>query len=242
MLLERFGAPARDVRTKSGPLDLVSAADLAAEEAVRAVIARERPGDGVLAEEGDETASSTGLRWVVDPLDGTVNFLRGVPHWAVSVACEDAGGSLAGVIADPLRDEWFTGARGRGAFLDGRPIAGSAVRDLSLAMVGGEFAVRNAGEEEPVGRLVSSVGYLRNYGSAALDLAWAAAGRWDAVYLVRYPAPWDVAAGRALCTEAGLHVDRVTAGPGGPPSLLVAPPELRDELLGRIAADPPPLG
>ena len=234
VLREHFVAPPREVRTKSSPRDLVSAADLAAEQAIRDLLARERPGDGVLGEEQEETPSETGLRWVVDPLDGTVNYLRRLPHWSVSVGCEDSDGSVVGVVADPLRDEWFTAARGRGAFLNGAPLSGSSVNDVSLAAVGGEFSVRQDGEAEPVHRLIARVGYLRNYGSAALDLAWAAAGRWDAVFHVRMPSPWDLAAGSVLCTEAGLSVEPVRSGAAAP-CLLVAPAGLRRELLDLIA-------
>src|SRR3954452_12805380 len=105
VLLERFGAPRRGVPAKTSPTDPVSEADLAAERALREILSKRRPGDAVLGEEGGQAgAGDTGLRWVVDPLDGTVNFLFGIPQWAVSVACEDASGTLVGVVHDPLRD------------------------------------------------------------------------------------------------------------------------------------------
>jgi myo-inositol-1(or 4)-monophosphatase len=235
LLREHFGAPPRDVRTKSGPRDLVSAADLAAENAIRALLATERPGDGVLGEEHGEAPSTTGLRWVIDPLDGTVNFLRRIPHWSVSVACEDGDGPLVGVVRDPLRGECFSAARDRGAHLNGEPIRGSSATDLSLAAVAGEFSARSEAQAEAVRRLVARAGHVRNYGSAALDLAWAAAGRWDAVYHGRFPAPWDIAAGGLLCREAGLKGERVTVDGSREPRMLVAPPALMDQLLAALS-------
>lgn len=211
-LRERFSAPARDVRTKSSARDLVSAADHAAEGDVRDVLASARPGDGVLGEEGEETPSSTGLRWVVDPLDGTWNFLHGVPHWCVSVGCEDASGGLVGVVYDPLREECFAAARGRGATLAGERLAGPAAGDLATATVGGELSGRADDLAEVSHRIVMTVGHVRNFGSTALDLAWLAAGRWDAVYHARNPAAWDVAAGAVLCGEAGVAIERVPDG------------------------------
>jgi myo-inositol-1(or 4)-monophosphatase len=234
LLRERFVAPARDVRTKSGPRDLVSAADLAAENAIRGLLANERPGDGVLGEEYGETASTTGLRWVIDPLDGTVNYLRRIPHWCVSVACEDGDGALVGVVRDPLRDECFRAARGRGADLNGEPLRGSSATDLSFATLGGEFSARSDAQANAVRRLVSRAGHVRNYGSAALDLAWGAAGRWDAVYHGRFPSPWDVAAGELLCREAGLRSERVNVDGSHEPRMVVAPPALMDQLISAL--------
>ena len=235
LLREHFAAPPRDVDTKSGPLDLVSAADTAAETAIRDLLERERPGDGMLGEEGGETPSSTGLRWVVDPLDGTVNFLRRVPHWAVSVACEDADGALVGVIEHPLRGECFTAVRGCGAWLDGVRLEGSSATDVGMATLGGEFSARSDAQAECSRRLLAGVGYVRSYGSTALDLAWAAAGRWDAVYHVRFPSPWDVAAGGLMCREAGLRGERITTGGAAEARLLVAPAALVEPLLALIA-------
>ena len=221
-LCDHFDAPARGVRTKSGPSDLVSAADLAAEREIRALLARERPDDGMLGEEGGETPSQSGLRWVVDPLDGTWNFLRRIPHWSVSVACEDADGGLVGVVYDPLRDECFAAVRGHGATLDGDPLRGSGATKLQFATLGGEFSAHTPAEADTVRRLMLSVGHVRNYGSASLDLAWAAAGRWDAVYHGRFPSRWDVAAGALLCREAGLRFERLDGGDPSAPRLLAA--------------------
>ncbi len=134
-LLEAYARPAADVQSKSTPTDLVSAADQAAEEMIRSRLAAERPDDGILGEEGADEPGSSGLRWIVDPLDGTVNFLFGIPQWAVSVAVEDADGVLAGVVYDPPRDELWAAERGGDALLDGRPVRCSDRTDLAEALV-----------------------------------------------------------------------------------------------------------
>ena len=123
-LIERFGRPARGLGTKEGPTDLVSDADRAAEQAIARVLARRRPSDGVLGEEGTANRDgTTGLRWVVDPLDGTVNYLSGIPMWCVSIACEDAARTLAGVVYDPLREHLFAAVRGGSVRPTGPPLA-----------------------------------------------------------------------------------------------------------------------
>jgi myo-inositol-1(or 4)-monophosphatase len=230
VLLEHWGRPATGVRPKSGPNDLVSAADVAAEHAIRAVLVARRPGDGVLGEEEEEIPSTTGLTWVVDPLDGTANYLRRVPHWSVSVACEDREGPLVGLVYDPLRDECFTAARGGGASLNGAALVRSEVDEVAVAAVCGEFSARSAAQAGCAHRLVSAVGHVRNFGSVALDLAWAAAGRVDAAVNVRFPSPWDVRAGELLCREAGLTFERLADPSGDHDRLLAAPPALASEL------------
>ena len=181
------------VSTKSSPTDLVSAADVDAEAAIRGVLERRRPGDGLLGEEGSDEAGSTGLRWVVDPLDGTVNYLFGVPQWSVSVACEDH----VGVVLDPNTGERFEAVAGVSATLAGEPLRASVQSDLGTALVatgfGYEAAVREA-QAAQLAVLLPRVRDIRRFGSAALDLAWTAAGRYDAYY-ERGVKPWDVAAG-----------------------------------------------
>ena len=220
------------MEAKSTPTDLVSEADLEAERAIRDVLAERRPDDAVLGEEGDDIAGSSGLRWVVDPLDGTVNFLFGVPQWCVSIACEDAEGPVVGVILDPLRDELFTVRVGEAALLDGRPLRGSRRDDLATAMVSTGFGYDTdvrAAQAAVVARLLPQVRDIRRLGSAALDLAWLAAGRYDAYYEYGLNA-WDWAAGRMLCTAVGLEVRHLDPLPGTGAGLLVARPELVDEL------------
>jgi len=232
LLRERFERPRREVRAKSTPTDLVSEADHAAEAAIRALLAERRPGDGVLAEEGGESAGTTGVRWVVDPLDGTINFLFGIPHWCISAACEDGDGALAGAIHDPLRGETFAAARGGGATLGGEPVSGSERAELATAMVATGFAYDahvRARQAEVAARLVPRVRDLRRMGSAALDLAWTACGRFDAFYEQGLQ-PWDRAAGALVCAEAGLALCELPARDGMPAGLLAGPPGLIEAL------------
>src|SRR5438309_1594950 len=138
-LLARFGGRASGVRSKSTPTDLVSEADLAAERAIRTVLGRRRPEDAILAEEGGASGDGE-LRWVVDPLDGTINFLYGLPVFAVSVACEDAEGALAGVVLDPVRRERFAATRGGRPTLNGIEIESSGCDSLDRALIATGFA------------------------------------------------------------------------------------------------------
>jgi myo-inositol-1(or 4)-monophosphatase len=196
------------VRSKSTSTDLVSEADERAEQAVVAFIRDRRPHDGLVAEEGSAWESTTGFRWLVDPLDGTINYLYGIPHWCVSVACADANGAIAGAVFDPSRDELFTTARGAGAHLGGRPIAASSVGDPGMALIATGFsydAIERAAQAAIVARVAGSVRDLRRAGSAALDLAWVAAGRLDGYFEVSRSA-WDTAAGGLLVKEAGGDV------------------------------------
>jgi myo-inositol-1(or 4)-monophosphatase len=236
-LRDAFGGPRENVTAKSSPTDLVSEADHAAERLIRERLAAARPADGVLGEEGGVAEGSSGLRWVVDPLDGTINFLFGIPQWAVSIACEDSEGTLAGVVYDPMRDELWTAERDGHALLDGRPIEGSRRADLATTLVATGFgydAEVRAYQAEVIGRLLPRVRDIRRFGSAALDLAWAAAGRHDAFY-ERGLNAWDVAAGELLCRRAGLSVRRLDPAPPAPGGVLVAPASVIDELAAIVA-------
>jgi len=256
LLLERFRrGDEQAVATKSTPTDLVSEADFASQRAVRELLAGRRPGDDFLGEEDEagEAPATTpavergGLRWVVDPLDGTVNFLFGIPQWCVSVAVQEAGGAtLAGAVFDPCREELFTARVGGGAELNGAPIAGSGREDLAQAMVATglyyDAGVR-ARQARVLAQLIPLVRDLRRLGSAALDLAWTAAGRYDA-YFERGVKLWDVAAGALICGEAGLEVHRLEevaasqgedgAGAPLPAGILAAGPALAPPLLALV--------
>lgn len=234
-LLPRFGGAQEGVRSKSTPTDLVSEADLAAEAAIRNVLSGRRPGDAVLGEEGGATGDGE-LRWVIDPLDGTINFLFGVPLFAVSVACEDAAGGVAGVVLDPVRDEVFAATRAGTATLNGSEISGSDRADLATALVATGFAYDSgvrARQAEVVGRVLPRVRDIRRGGAAALDLVWCACGRYDAYY-ERGLKPWDRAAGGLIAARAGLSVQDLPAGEDGPDGVVAAPPELLGELLALI--------
>ena len=218
------------VETKSSPTDLVSEADVAAERAIREVIEAERPRDAILGEEGEDRAGDSGVQWVMDPLDGTVNYLFGVPQWSVSVACE--GAARVGVVLDPPRGECFRAVDGGDATLDGEPLRASDRSDLATALVatgfGYEAGVR-AAQARQVAELLPQVRDIRRIGSAALDLAWTAAGRFDAYY-ERGVQHWDVSAGLLLCERAGLEVRTLEARADLPPGVLVAPAALAAQL------------
>lgn len=235
-LMSRFGQGASGVHAKSTPTDLASEADLAAERAIRTLLGRMRPGDAILGEEGGASGEGE-LRWVVDPLDGTINFLFGIPAFAVSVACEDASGALAGVVLDPMRQECFAATRSGKATLDGVEIRGSSRADLATAMVatgfGYEAAVR-ARQATVAARVLPKARDIRRFGSAALDLAWCACGRWDAYY-ERGVKRWDVAAGALIAARAGLTVRELPASDQDPAGLVVAPAGIVEELWGLVA-------
>jgi myo-inositol-1(or 4)-monophosphatase len=169
----------------------------------------------------------------VDPLDGTVNFLFGIPQWGVSVAVEDADGTLAGVVYDPMRDEVWSAERGGPARLDGVPVRGSEREDLATAMVATGFGydaeVRRV-QAEVVAGLLPHVRDIRRFGSAALDLAWTAAGRYDA-YFERGVHHWDVAAGALVCECAGLEVRDLAPLPPSAGGWVVGPARLLDRLV-----------
>jgi myo-inositol-1(or 4)-monophosphatase len=237
LLLDRFkGGREQALESKSTPTDLVSEADLASERLIRERLARLRPADGILGEEGGGTQGTSGLTWVVDPLDGTVNFLFSVPQWCVSVAVVDEYGSLAGAIYDPCRGELFVATRDGESLLNGAPIAGSDRTELSSAMVATGFAYDasvRAAQAEVFAGLVPRVRDIRRFGSAALDLAWTACGRYDAYY-ERTVKPWDIAAGTLICEQVGLTVQELPEREGLPLGVLAAVPALAGELFGLV--------
>ena len=210
LLAERFVEGAGAVHSKSTPTDLASEADLAAEAAIRDVLARRRPDDAILAEEGGGEAPSPGqVRWVVDPLDGTINFLFGVPVWCVSVAATLDGETLAGIVYDPNRSELFAAAAGGPATLDGAAVEPRDAASLGEALLATGFGYDSAlrgRQASALAELLPHVRDVRRGGSAALDLAWVACGRYD-LYYERGPQPWDLAAGSLLCRRAGLVVE-----------------------------------
>jgi len=234
--MERFGGPALGLGRKSSATDMVSDADREAEAAIVELIHRERPGDGVVGEEGAAAPSSSGRRWVIDPLDGTTNYLYGFPMWAVSVAVEDEAGSAAGVVLDPVRDELFAAERGGGATLGGVPLSVRQGTPLERSLVATGFsydARRRNDQARVLERVIPHVRDIRRGGAAALDLAWVAAGRLDGYY-ERGLQPWDWAAGRLLVTEAGGAVAELT---GEPPGLVAGAPDLVAGLLALLASE-----
>jgi myo-inositol-1(or 4)-monophosphatase len=213
------------VGAKTSATDLVSDADRDAEALIRDLIVAERPEDGLLAEEGTSAVGESGRRWVFDPLDGTVSYLYGYPHWCVSVALEDTVGTALGVVFDPNRDELFAAERGAGATLGGHTISMRDTTPLERALIATGFAydpARRGAQAEVVRRVLPAVRDIRRAGSAALDLAWLAAGRLDGYY-ERGLNPWDWAAGSLLVLEAGGAVEVLE---GEPPGLIAGPAQL----------------
>ncbi len=200
-----------------GPGDYVSQADRKAEEIVHTELLRARPTYGFLGEEGGETKGTDGQhRWIVDPLDGTTNFLHGIPQFAVSIALERAGEIVAGVIYNPVVDELYTADRGNGAFLNDRRMRVAGRRQLSDCVVCTGVPHLGRGSHGPylqeLGRVMREVSGIRRTGSAALDMAYVAAGRFDA-YWEEPISAWDIAAGIIMVREAGGFVSDKTGGP-----------------------------
>lgn len=225
--------------TKTSPIDVVTEMDLAAEKLITDFLGERRPDDGLLGEEGASTEGSSGVRWVIDPIDGTVNYLYGLPAWAVSIAAERDGETVVGVVTAPMRRETYHAVLGGGAYVV--PEAGPGRRErircrpatvLDQALVGTGFGYRTerrVGQAEAVRALLPTVRDIRRGGSAAIDLCDVACGRLDAYY-ERGLNPWDYAAGELIAREAGA----LTGGrPGVPVSgelTIAAPPGLFEPL------------
>ena len=253
-LARRAGALALSMRegvttaaTKSSPTDVVTAADGAVERLLRDALGEARPDDAVLGEEAGGTSGRSGLRWVVDPIDGTVNYLYGLPQWAVSIAVERDGEVLVGVVYDVVRDELFSAVRGRGSYVGDRRLACSDQADLGQALVGTGFgyaARRRAAQAALLPAVLPAVRDLRRLGSSALDLCAVAAGRLDG-YFEQGLSPWDLAAGGLVAREAGVRVEGLRGRPAGYPMVLAAGPGVfgaLHDLLAAHDADADPVG
>ena len=224
------------VDTKSTPTDPVTEADVSAERAIRSVLAARRPGDAILGEEGGETGGGD-LRWVVDPLDGTVNYLYGWPTFAVSIAVQDADGGIAAVVLDPVRDELFTATRSGPPLRDGEIITASGTHDLARALVGTGFAYDpevRAVQAHVAARVIPLARDIRRAGVAAIDMCLCASGSLDAYY-ERGVKAWDIAAGTLICQRAGLAVRTLEPEGRLPSGVVVAAPALIDELYALVS-------
>lgn len=237
LLLELARSPATGVRSKSSATDLVSAADERAERAVVERIRAQRPDDLVIAEEGSHVEGRSGVTWFVDPLDGTINYLYGIPHWSVTICCVDPTGPLAAVVLDPSRDELFAATRGGGAFANGRRLAVTAKDDLASALVATGFAY-GAEARRVQGRVLAAVlgevRDIRRAGSAALDLSYVAAGRFDA-YFESVDKPWDWMAGALLVREAGGLVTELSPADPALPRIIASAPAIHTDLVALLA-------
>ena len=221
------------VATKSTATDVVTAADRAVERQAVAELREARPGDAVLGEEyGDaDPAGSAGhdtVRWILDPIDGTVNYLYGLPHYAVSLAAEVNGTVVAGVVRNVATGDEWTATRGGGAYRAGRRLRGSAETDLGKSLVATGFGydpARRAYQAGVLTQLIPHVRDIRRFGAASVDLCLAAEGAVDAYYEKGLNL-WDHAAGGLVATESGLRIDGLAGAAAGPDLLVAAPPAL----------------
>ncbi|RMF10973.1 MAG: inositol monophosphatase [Alphaproteobacteria bacterium] len=218
-LVRDFGEVEQLQVSRKGPADFVSIADTKAEKTVVQELTRARPGYGLLLEEGGERpGKDPRRRWIVDPLDGTTNFLHGIPHFAISIALEEDGNLVAGVVYHPVTDELFWAEKGRGAYLNNQRLRVSARRklDQSLLATGIPFAGRGDAADHTrflneMATIMPQVSGIRRFGAASLDLAYVAAGRYDGFWESGL-APWDIAAGIVLVREAGGMVSEFNGG------------------------------
>lgn len=226
-----------------GPADFVTAADHKADRTLREMLQKARPGWGFLTEESGVTeGSNSSNRWIIDPLDGTTNFLHGIPHFCISIAHERDGDIVAGLIYDPLRDEAFAAERGAGAYLNDQRLRVSSRRQLERAVLAtGVPTLRSAETIMPflkqLASLSNKVSAIRRFGSAALDLAYVAAGRCEAYWEIGL-SPWDIAAGLVIVREAGGFVTDLRGGDRmlETGDVLAANPDIHGPVLGHLKA------
>lgn len=240
-LLESFEGVATGVDAKSSHTDLVSDADRESETVIVSALRWAFPEDAIVAEEGSIERGGSGRTWYIDPLDGTINYLYGIPHWSVVICLADADGAVAGLVFDPIRDELFGAERGSGAWVTRgagaqRALHTSTVADLTSALVATGFAYVAADREEQgriLTRVLGGVRDVRRYGSAALDLAWTAAGRYDG-YFESVDKPWDWMAGALIVREAGGRVTELSQARSGHPHIVASAPDVHDPLVALL--------
>ena len=219
---DRAAAGPREVATKSSPTDMVTEVDLRAERIVAAVIRARRPGDAISGEETGDRTGSSGVRWLVDPLDGTTNFLYGYPAFCVSVAAIVDGEVVAGAVYDAIHGVMYHASRGNGAFRDGTPLSVSGKSDLATALVGTGFgydSFHRANQGSMLAHVLPRIRDIRRSGAAALDLCAVASGRLDAYYEAGVQ-PWDWAAGGLIVEEAGGSLFTVELAPPQRPTIV----------------------
>jgi myo-inositol-1(or 4)-monophosphatase len=233
--------------TKTSPTDIVTERDLASEKAIMQAIQRTRPDDGIVGEEGTNLESSTGYTWVIDPLDGTINYLYGSPQWAVSVGVKDEFGGLIGVVYAPLVGHEYFAVRGEGAFrVDalGETRLPLIVDDVSLAHAlfatgFGYKSSRRVNQARVIAEVLPQIRDIRRKGSAAIDICMAATGMVNG-YFERGAHPWDYTAATVIARECGLIVSGLNGKSEGPDMVVAAPPKLHAEitaLLEKLKAD-----
>lgn len=219
--------------TKSTATDEVTEHDRAAERLIVERLHDARPDDAVMGEEGAAVEGTSGYTWLVDPIDGTTNFVYDLPSWCTSVAVSTETNTVAGAVYVPVTDELYSARRGGGATLDTRPIRCSTRSEVHLALVATGFGYRaevRRAQATRVASLIGSIRDVRRLGSAAIDLCHVASGRVDA-YFEEHLNPWDAAAGVLIASEAGAVASDLRGGPARPEELLVATPSIHSELL-----------
>ncbi|SHG39090.1 inositol monophosphatase family protein [Geodermatophilus nigrescens] len=239
LIVRERGSAASAVDVKSSPTDVVTAVDTASERLITRRLLEARPDDGLLGEEGADRAGTSGVRWVVDPIDGTVNFLYGLRGYAVSIAAEVDGATVAGAVLDVPTGDLFTATAGGGAFLSTREVpepvrlTGNRPESLGQTLVATGFGYRveqRRAQGAVVAQLLPEVRDIRRYGCASLDLCAAAAGRVDAYYELNLK-PWDHAAGALVAAEAGLVVTGLPGRPFAEPMAVAVPATVAQPLL-----------
>ena len=221
------------ISAKSSRTDLVTDMDVACEAAIVEFLTARRPDDGIMGEEGSGRDGTTGVRWIIDPIDGTVNFVYGHPGFGVSVAAEADGQVVAGAVIDPMLNDTFTAHQGGGARLNGRPLQVRPNADPALALVATGFSYaheRRRRQAEVLGELLPLIGDIRRVGGAAIDLCSVACGRVDAFFEVGLN-QWDYAAGALIAEEAGAVVQDLHGSPPSPEFVFAASPGVADTLL-----------
>jgi myo-inositol-1(or 4)-monophosphatase len=243
-LVRDFGEVENLQVSRKGPADFVSNADLNAQKAIREELSKSRPEFGFLMEEADNAPDTSAKteRWIVDPLDGTSNFLHGLPHWAISIAAERNGEIIAALVADPIKNEHFWAEKGLGAWSSNKRLRVSGRRDFADCLIATGAPFKGVMHKRPnfvkeLEAIMPKVAGIRRWGAAALDLAYVAAGRYDGFWETGL-GPWDSAAGILLVREAGGFVAPITPkqDPLQSGSLVASNAEIHDELLGLIRA------
>ena len=215
-LVRDFGEVENLQVSRKGPGDFVTTADVRTDEKLREALQQARPSFGILSEEGEEIVGEDKTRrWIIDPIDGTANFMHGIPMFSISIALEEAGEVTAGLVYAPIPDEMFWAEKGQGAFLNDRRLRVASRRHMGDAVIGTGIPhlgrPDNPGYLAELGAVMAECAGIRRMGSAALDLAYVAAGRFDGFWETGL-APWDIAAGLLLAREAGAMVSRTDGG------------------------------
>jgi myo-inositol-1(or 4)-monophosphatase len=241
LVLEGRKSGLTSISTKSSDTDVVTEFDRASERLIVDGLRAERPDDAVVGEEGTDSAGASGIRWLIDPIDGTTNFQYDLPGYGVSIAALRDGDALAGAVYIPSSHELFTAIAGRGAFMNGSPIHCSTLNSLQHALVATGFSYqieRRREQAQRIAEVIPRVRDIRRLGAAAPDLCYVAAGRLD-VYFEQWLGPWDWAAGELIAREAGCRTGRFDGGPIAHSQVLAANPVLFEQMIELLAVTEP---